>query len=124
MVAARSSALRHPRTEIFRREIGAALVARALLVTLLGIVYLGLVVPIPHLHGAGKYPLCADVRDDFGVWHQWYVYWNVCSSQPGRGIIFMITMLLGARGTPDSGDAVGAPGRFVLPLSGRTVRIG
>ena len=46
LAAARSSAMRQARTEIFRREIGAPLVSRALLVTMLGIAYLGLAVPI------------------------------------------------------------------------------
>ena len=46
LAAARSAALRQPRTEIFRREIGATLVARALMIALIAVAYLGIVIPI------------------------------------------------------------------------------
>ena len=98
MVAARSSALRHPRTEIFRREIGAALVARALLVTLLGILYLGLVVPIltytePDLPFV---PLMFETISAFGT-NGMSTGMSAHLSLVGA-IIFMITMLVGRVG--------------------------
>lgn len=54
LAAARSATLRHPRTEIFRREIGAALVARALLVLALAVSFLFVTILVltytdPHL---------------------------------------------------------------------------
>ena len=98
LAAARSSALRLPRTEIFRREIGATLVARALLVTLLGFLYLGLVVPIltytdPELPFV---ELMFETISAFGT--------NGMSTglsarlSLGGSIIFMVTMLLGRVG--------------------------
>ena len=97
-VAARSSALRHPRTEVFRREIGQALVARALLVALLGVAYLGVVVPIltytdPHIEFL---PLMFETVSAFGT--------NGMSAgvspqlSLGGSIIFMLTMLVGRVG--------------------------
>ena len=98
LVAARSSALRHPRAEIFRREIGQALVARALLVALLSVAFLGVVVPIltytdPHIEFV---PLMFDTVSAFGT--------NGMSSGASPqlslagSIIFMFTMLVGRVG--------------------------
>ena len=98
MVAARSSALRHPRAEIFRREIGAALVARALLVMMLGVLYLGLIVPIltytePDIPFVG---LMFEAISAFGTN-------GMSTGMSGRlslagSIIFMVTMLIGRVG--------------------------
>ena len=98
LVAARSSALRHPRTEIFRREIGHALVARALLVALLGVIFLGVIVPIltytePNIPFV---PLTFEIISAFGT--------NGMSTGASAqlslagSIIFMITMLVGRIG--------------------------
>ena len=98
IVAARSSALRHPRTEIFRREIGQALVARALLVAILGVAFLGVVVPIltytdPHIEFLA---LMFETVSAFGT--------NGMSTGAspqlslGGSIIFMVTMLVGRVG--------------------------
>ena len=98
LVAARSAALRHPRSELFRREIGAALVARALLVALLGVLFLGVVTPIltytdPHIpflplmfetvSAFGTNGMSAGVSDDLSL---------------AGSIIFMVTMLVGRVG--------------------------
>ena len=98
LVAARSSALRHPRTEIFRREIGHALVARALLVALLGVAFLGVVVPIlTYTEPAIPFvPLAFEIISAFGT--------NGMSTGASSrlsiagSIIFMITMLVGRVG--------------------------
>ncbi len=98
MAAARSSALRHPRTEIFRREIGQALVARALLVAMLGVTFLAIVVPIltytdPHIEFL---PLMFETVSAFGT--------NGMSAGASPqlslagSIIFMFTMLVGRVG--------------------------
>ncbi len=98
LVAARSSALRHPRSEIFRREIGQALVARALLVAMLGVAFLGVVVPIltytdPHIEFL---PLMFETVSAFGT--------NGMSAGASPqlslagSIIFMFTMLVGRVG--------------------------
>lgn len=98
LVAARSSALRHPRTEIFRREIGHALVARALLIALLGVIYLGVIVPIltytdPDIPFV---PLTFEIISAFGT----NGMSTGASAQLSRAgsIIFMITMLVGRIG--------------------------
>lgn len=98
LAAARSSALRQPRTEIFRRQIGAALVARALLVTMAGTSYLGLVVPILTFteNHPPFIPLLFEVVSAFGT--------NGMSSglsahlSRAGSIIFMVTMLVGRIG--------------------------
>ena len=98
LAAARSSALRQPRTEIFRRQIGAALVARALLVTMAGTGYLGLVVPILTFteNHPPFIPLLFEVVSAFGT--------NGMSSglsahlSRAGSIIFMATMLVGRIG--------------------------
>ncbi len=98
MAAARSAALRHPRTEIFRREIGPTLVSRALMVAMLSIAYLGLVVPVltytdPHINFE---KLMFEAVSAFGT--------NGMSSGASAdlslagSIIFMITMLAGRIG--------------------------
>ena len=98
LVAARSSALRHPRSEIFRREIGQALVARALLVAMLGVAFLGVVVPLltytdPHIEFL---PLMFETVSAFGT--------NGMSTGASPqlslagSIIFMFTMLVGRVG--------------------------
>ena len=98
LAAARSAAFRHPRTEIFRREIGPALVARALMIALLSISYLGVVVPIltytdPHINFE---KLMFEAVSAFGT--------NGMSSGVSAdlslagSIIFMITMLVGRVG--------------------------
>ncbi len=98
LVAARSAALRHPRTEVFRREIGAALVARALMVALISVGYLGVVVPIltytdPHINFE---MLMFEAVSAFGT--------NGMSTgvsadlSPVGSIIFMVTMLAGRIG--------------------------
>ena len=98
LVAVRSSALRHPRTEIFRREIGAALVSRALLVAMLGVAFLGVVMPIltytdPHIEFL---PLMFETVSAFGT--------NGMSGgvapqlSVAGSIIFMFTMLVGRVG--------------------------
>ena len=98
LAAARSAALRHPRTEIFRREIGATLVARALMIALLAVAYLGVVVPIltytdPHI---GFVELMFDAISAFGT--------NGMSAGASAelsvagSIIFMVTMLAGRIG--------------------------
>ena len=98
LAAARSSALRRPRTEIFRREIGPALVSRALLVFLLGVIFLGVVAPIltytdpqiPFL------PLMFETISAFGT--------NGMSAgaashlSTAGSVIFMLTMLVGRIG--------------------------
>lgn len=96
--AARSSAMRQARTEIFRREIGAALVARALLVTMLGSAYLGIVVPILTFTEPGQsfVPLLFETVSAFGT--------NGMSGglsthlSLAGSIIFMVTMLVGRVG--------------------------
>ena len=98
LAAARSAALRHPRTEIFRREIGATLVSRALMIALLGVAYLGVVVPIltytdPHINFVR---LMFDAISAFGT--------NGMSAGASAelslagSIIFMVTMLAGRVG--------------------------
>ena len=49
MVAVRSSLLRNRRTEVFRRELGSALVARAILVGLLSFAFIAIVLPVMTL---------------------------------------------------------------------------
>ena len=98
VTAARSAALRHPRTEIFRREIGEALVARALMIALIAVAYLGVVTPIltytePHLNfeklifetvsAFGTNGMSTGVSTDLSL---------------AGSIIFMITMLAGRIG--------------------------
>ena len=98
LAAARSAALRHPRTEVFRREIGATLVARALMIALIAVAYLGVVVPIltytdPHLNFE---KLMFEAVSAFGT--------NGMSTGVSRdlslagAIIFMVTMLAGRIG--------------------------
>ena len=98
LAAARSAALRHRRTEIFRREIGATLVARALMIALLGVAYLGAVVPIltytdPHINFE---KLMFEAISAFGT--------NGMSAGAAAdlslagSIIFMVTMLAGRIG--------------------------
>ncbi len=48
-VAVRSSLLRNPRVEIFRRELGSALVARAILLGLLSFVFIAVALPVMTL---------------------------------------------------------------------------
>ncbi len=98
IVAARSSALRHPRTEIYRREIGQALVARALLVAMLGVTFLGIVVPIltytdPHIEFL---PLMFETVSAFGT-NGMSAGASPQLSLAGT-IIFMFTMLVGRVG--------------------------
>lgn len=98
LVAARSAALRHPRSEMFRREIGAALVARALLVALLGVLFLGVVTPIltytdPHIPFL---PLMFETISAFGT-NGMSVGVSDDLSLAGS-IIFMLTMLVGRVG--------------------------
>ena len=98
LAAARSAALRHTRTEIFRREIGATLVARALMVALISVAYLGVVTPIltytdPHINFE---KLMFEAVSAFGT--------NGMSSgisadlSMAGSIIFMVTMLAGRIG--------------------------
>ena len=98
LAAARASALRHPTTEIFRREIAPVLVARALLVALLGVTFLAIVLPIltytdPHLPFL---PLMFETVSAFGT--------NGMSTgvsgelSLAGSIIFMLTMLVGRVG--------------------------
>ena len=98
LAAARSAALRHPRTEIFRREIGPALVSRALMIAMIAVAYLGLVVPIltytdPHINferlmfeavsAFGTNGMSTGVSADLSI---------------AGSIIFMVTMLAGRIG--------------------------
>lgn len=98
LASARSSALRNPTTEIFRREIAPVLVSRALLVALLGVTFLAVVLPIltytdPHLPFL---PLMFETVSAFGT--------NGMSTgvsgelSMAGSIIFMITMLVGRVG--------------------------
>ena len=98
LAAARSAALRHPRTDVFRREIGATLVARALMIALIAVAYLGVVTPIltytePHLNFE---KLIFEVVSAFGT--------NGMSTGVSGdlsligSIIFMVTMLAGRIG--------------------------
>lgn len=98
LVAARSAALRQPRTEIFRREIGATLVSRALMIALISVAYLGIVTPIltytdPHINFE---KLMFEAVSAFGT--------NGMSSgvsgdlSLAGSIIFMVTMLAGRIG--------------------------
>ncbi len=98
LVAARSSALRNPTTEIFRREIAPVLVSRALLVGLLAVTFLAIVLPIltytdPHLPFL---PLMFETISAFGTNG---MSAGVASELSLAGsIIFMITMLVGRVG--------------------------
>ena len=98
LAAARSAALRHPRTEVFRREIGATLVARALMIALIAVAYLGVVTPIltytePQLNFE---KLIFEVVSAFGTNG---MSTGVSSELSLAGsIIFMITMLAGRVG--------------------------
>ena len=98
LAAARSAALRHPRTEIFRREIGETLVARALMIALIAVAYLGIVTPVltytdPHINferlifetvsAFGTNGMSTGVSADLSL---------------AGSIIFMITMLAGRIG--------------------------
>ena len=98
LAAARSSALRQPRTEIFRRQIGAALVARALLVTMAAAIYLGIVIPI--LTFTEDHPpfvsLLFEVVSAFGT-NGMSGGLSAHLSRAGS-IIFMVTMLVGRVG--------------------------
>ena len=98
LAAARSSAMRNPTTEIFRREIAPVLVSRALLVALLGVTFLAIVLPIltytdPHLPFL---PLMFETVSAFGT--------NGMSTgvsgelSLAGSIIFMMTMLVGRVG--------------------------
>ena len=98
MVAARSSALRHPRTEIFRREIGAALVARALLVMLLGLLFLALVVPILTYTETGL-PFLQLTFETISAFGTNGMSTGISAQLSLAGsIIFMVTMLVGRVG--------------------------
>ena len=98
LAAARSAALRQPRTEIFRREIGAALVARALMIALISVAYLGVIVPIltytdPTINFE---KLVFEVISAFGTNG---MSAGVSGELSNAGsIIFMVTMLVGRVG--------------------------
>ena len=98
LAAARSAALRHPRTEIFRREIGETLVARALMIALIAVAYLGVVTPIltytePHLNFE---KLIFETVSAFGT-NGMSTGVSADLSLAGS-IIFMVTMLAGRIG--------------------------
>ena len=98
LAAARSAALRRPRTEVFRREIGATLVARALMIALIAVAYLGVVTPIltytdPHLNFE---KLIFETVSAFGT-NGMSTGVSADLSLAGS-IIFMITMLAGRIG--------------------------
>jgi len=98
VAAARSAALRHPRTEIFRREISETLVSRALMIALIAVAYLGIVTPIltytdPHLNFE---KLIFEIVSAFGT-NGMSTGVSADLSLAGS-IIFMITMLAGRIG--------------------------
>ena len=98
LVAARSSALRHAQTEIFRREIGPALVSRALLVALLGIVFLGLVIPI-LTYTDPNIPFVSLMFETISAFGTNGMSGGASAQLSLAGsIIFMITMLVGRIG--------------------------
>ena len=98
LIAARSSALRHAQTEIFRREIGPALVARALLVALLGILFLALVIPI-LTYTDPNIPFVALMFETISAFGTNGMSTGASAQLSLAGsIIFMITMLVGRIG--------------------------
>ncbi len=98
LVTARSSALRHPRTEIFRREIGPALVARAVLIVLSGVLYLGLVVPILTFTDP-EIPFIKLMFETISAFGTNGMSTGTASHLSLAGsIIFMVTMLIGRVG--------------------------
>ena len=98
LIAARSSALRHAQTEIFRREIGPALVARALLVALLGILFLGLVIPI-LTYTDPNIPFVALMFETISAFGTNGMSTGASAQLSLAGsIIFMVTMLVGRIG--------------------------
>lgn len=98
LAAVRSSAMRQTRTKIFRREIGAALVARALLVTMLGIAYLGLVVPI-LTYTEPEQPFISLLFETVSAFGTNGMSGGLSSHlSPAGSIIFMITMMVGRIG--------------------------
>jgi trk system potassium uptake protein TrkH len=98
LIAARSSALRHAQTEIFRREIGPALVSRALLVALLGIVFLGLVIPI-LTYTDPNIPFVSLMFETISAFGTNGMSGGASAQLSLAGsIIFMITMLVGRIG--------------------------
>ena len=98
LAAARSATLRHPRTEVFRREIGAALVARALLVLVLAVSFLFVTILVltytdPHLDFV---PLLFETVSAFGT-NGMSVGVSGQLSLAGS-IVFMVAMLVGRVG--------------------------
>ena len=98
LASARSAALRHPRTEVFRREIGETLVARALMIALIAVGYLGVVTPVltytdPHINFER---LIFETVSAFGT-NGMSTGISADLSLAGS-IIFMITMLAGRIG--------------------------